>query len=456
MKKQIAIIFSAICFLLTGCATSITKRGMLDDNTYYSTYNPNIQIKVSPDFSYHAGKSGQFQHQFKNNIERKYIYIHHFKESPNPGPIDYYYNPSSWIFSDVPQSEKIESGTVNILNKKWYYCHYFRQSSTGSCALLKDIAIFTRDHDILKIRYIKELPRHDCDDWDRQDVDAFKAEFSKDIEITNYEIGKDIEQKAKEKEIGRDDRFIAYSNGVVEDTKTGLEWYAGPDKNTTWDKAKSWVQNLTIDGGGWRMPTINELKTLYQQGVGTRNMTPLLKITGWWVWSEQTAGSGSAYAFEVGLNAVRRHSLNRKFNSRGFAVRSQKELSKKEMPVEPVKTLQEKRTGMQPQRTFENNTFTSDFPELCVKIHRSYIWDEGKESKRYRKSQVERWWWEVVLGTGVGIVIDRYHRSTSFDYYYPLETVATNRDKIPFETLLINGHRWLKYAYVDEQKYLHT
>jgi hypothetical protein len=197
MKKQIALIFSAICFLLTGCATSITKRGMLDDNTYYSTYSPNIQIKVDPSFSYKAGESGKFQHQFKNNFKNKYIYIHHFKESPNPGSVDYYYNPSSWIFWDVPPSEKIESGTVNILNKKWYYCHYFRQSSTGSCAILKDIAIFTSDHDILKIRYVKGLPQHDCDNWDRQDVEAFKADFSKDIEITNYEIGKDIEQSAK-------------------------------------------------------------------------------------------------------------------------------------------------------------------------------------------------------------------------------------------------------------------
>ena len=112
--------------------------------------------------------------------------------------------------------------------------------------------------------------------------------------------------------------------------------------------------------------------------------------------------------------------------------------------------------SVQHQRTFENNTFTSDFPELCVKIHRSYIWNQGKESKRYGKSQVELWWWEVVRGTGVGIVLEKYHRSTSFDYYYSLEAITTNRNSIPLETLLINDHRWLKYAYVDEQKYLHT
>ena len=112
--------------------------------------------------------------------------------------------------------------------------------------------------------------------------------------------------------------------------------------------------------------------------------------------------------------------------------------------------------GMQPQRTFENNTFISDFPELSVKIHRSYIGDQGKESKRYGKLQVELWWWEVAGGTGVCITIDRYHRSTSHDYYLSLESIATNWDRIPLETLLINDQRWLRYAYVNEQKSLHT
>ncbi|MBC8466589.1 MAG: DUF1566 domain-containing protein [Deltaproteobacteria bacterium] len=91
--------------------------------------------------------------------------------------------------------------------------------------------------------------------------------------------------------------YVAYANGIVKDTKTGLEWKAGPDKNTTWNEARSWVQSLNLDGGGWRMPTSDELRTLYKQGAGSRNMTPLLKTTGWWVWSGETKGSSSAWNF---------------------------------------------------------------------------------------------------------------------------------------------------------------
>jgi hypothetical protein len=91
--------------------------------------------------------------------------------------------------------------------------------------------------------------------------------------------------------IGRDGSFIKYTTGVVYDKKTDLEWVAGSDKNTTWYEAKSWVENLNVAGGGWQMPIRAELNTLYKKGVGTRNMTPLLKTTGWWVWSGETKSS---------------------------------------------------------------------------------------------------------------------------------------------------------------------
>lgn len=67
------------------------------------------------------------------------------------------------------------------------------------------------------------------------------------------------------KVIGRDDRFVAYDNGTVLDTKTGLMWADrdnGPE--ISWDDAKKYCENYR--GGGytdWRMPTRDELATLY-------------------------------------------------------------------------------------------------------------------------------------------------------------------------------------------------
>jgi len=120
------------------------------------------------------------------------------------------------------------------------------------------------------------------------------------------------------------DTFILFDTHIVLDTKTALEWIAGPDKATDWYEAKTWVANLTVAGGSWRMPTRKELKTLYKKGVGKHNMTPLLKTTGWWVWSGETKGSMSAWGFSFSSGFEYWYPRGPSFTSRGFAVRSRK------------------------------------------------------------------------------------------------------------------------------------
>jgi hypothetical protein len=118
--------------------------------------------------------------------------------------------------------------------------------------------------------------------------------------------------------------FIASDNGIVMDTKSGLEWIAGPDRDTAWAEARSWVQSLSVNGGGWRMPTREELKSLYKKGAGTRNMTTLLKTTGWWVWSGEIWGAYSARIFSFHYGYELSHPLIDSSGCRVFAVRSGK------------------------------------------------------------------------------------------------------------------------------------
>ena len=124
--------------------------------------------------------------------------------------------------------------------------------------------------------------------------------------------------------INRDGIYVAYANGIVRDTKTGLEWKAGPDKDTNWNEARSWVQSLNLDGGGWRMPTTDELNTLYKKGMGSHNITPLLKATSGkylWVWSGETKGSSARFfSFYYGDRAWSHR--NDSYSTRAFAVRS--------------------------------------------------------------------------------------------------------------------------------------
>ncbi len=119
----------------------------------------------------------------------------------------------------------------------------------------------------------------------------------------------------------RDGVYVVYANGIVKDTRNNLEWLAGPDRNLTWYEADSWVKSL---GGDWRMPTLKELETLYQKGAGPRNMTPLLKTSGWWVWSGETVGKKEARSFSFGPGFKGWIFKGNSASERAFAVRSSK------------------------------------------------------------------------------------------------------------------------------------
>lgn len=126
----------------------------------------------------------------------------------------------------------------------------------------------------------------------------------------------------------RDGSFIAYANGVVCHENMGLEWYAGPDKDTSVKEVESWVENLTVDGGGWRMPTQEEIESLYEEGAGKRNMTPLLKTTGWIICSGEAKSSSMTYVFNFHKGRISLwSSAGASDGLRGFAVRSHKSLA---------------------------------------------------------------------------------------------------------------------------------
>jgi hypothetical protein len=123
-------------------------------------------------------------------------------------------------------------------------------------------------------------------------------------------------------ETARDGVYIAYANGIVKDTSTGLEWFAWTGRNMNWHNASAWVQSLNLDGGGWRMPNLNELEGLYRRGSGSYNITPLLRTTGWHVWSAETRNGTFAWGFY--FRNGERYSSRRTDSSKGgvLAVRS--------------------------------------------------------------------------------------------------------------------------------------
>ncbi len=111
--------------------------------------------------------------------------------------------------------------------------------------------------------------------------------------------------------VGRDGSFAAYANGVVADRQTGLEWFAGPDVDTSYYQAVEWVRGLAVAGGKWRMPTAKELDTLYRAPGKPSSITPLLKTHGIHIWPYQDNEDLSLYLFRY----------MDPYGTRGFAVR---------------------------------------------------------------------------------------------------------------------------------------
>jgi hypothetical protein len=97
--------------------------------------------------------------------------------------------------------------------------------------------------------------------------------------------------------VATDRHFVQYNSGVVYDTESGLEWFAGPDRSTSWEEADRWVVGLDKFGGGWRMPIRSELDSLYHIGDGVNNITNLLTNSGYWIWAGKTLNSSSKWIF---------------------------------------------------------------------------------------------------------------------------------------------------------------
>jgi len=121
-------------------------------------------------------------------------------------------------------------------------------------------------------------------------------------------------------------RFMDNKEGVIADTKTDLEWFIRPNTDISWHKAQSWVAGLKVAGGGWRMPTLLELRGLYIKGMGQYNIHPLFKLDVNCVWTGQQRGSSSAWFFIFDTGEENNYpDLDCDYNFlRAFAVRSRK------------------------------------------------------------------------------------------------------------------------------------
>ncbi|MGO9016173.1 MAG: DUF1566 domain-containing protein [Dissulfurispiraceae bacterium] len=104
--------------------------------------------------------------------------------------------------------------------------------------------------------------------------------------------------------------------GVIYDSSTGLQWAPAPNdagyvmpnqrkaankslmRKMNYHQADEYARNLNLAGGGWRLPTIEELKSLYDT-TKPGNVDPVFNIIKNWAWTSESRGTGTmdAWAF---------------------------------------------------------------------------------------------------------------------------------------------------------------
>ena len=119
-------------------------------------------------------------------------------------------------------------------------------------------------------------------------------------------------------------RFTKASNGVITDHLTGLDWYVNPNPDQKFREAKAWVEGLSVAGGGWRLPTMAELKAIYQKDASDVNMDPLFQAKGAWAWSGELRNEWSVWGLAFYNNLQGWHSMNYGNGRVALAVRSHK------------------------------------------------------------------------------------------------------------------------------------
>jgi hypothetical protein len=109
--------------------------------------------------------------------------------------------------------------------------------------------------------------------------------------------------------------FTRTESGVVTDSQTQLEWQDAYANNSVprsyWNEQVDYCTVLDLEGIGWRMPNINELKSLLVDTQFAPSIDEVFQLTvNNWYWSSTRRKSDTNFAWTVNFSngsSDRRH-----------------------------------------------------------------------------------------------------------------------------------------------------
>jgi len=109
--------------------------------------------------------------------------------------------------------------------------------------------------------------------------------------------------------LGGDSRFMDNGDGTVTDTTTGLMWAQTDNMgHITWHDAKRYCENIILsEHNNWRMPTIEELKSLFDGSLDDLETicghhiksAPQIEFSCGFVWSSEVLSVPGGYSVQA-------------------------------------------------------------------------------------------------------------------------------------------------------------
>jgi hypothetical protein len=108
------------------------------------------------------------------------------------------------------------------------------------------------------------------------------AKVREEIYKLEYRAEQQMEKEKLRKERGR----FSLEDGVIYDSQLGLEWTPSNGQVLNHYQAEGYARDLSLAGGGWRLPTREELKSLYDK-TKPGNVDPVFGVGNMWVWTSE-------------------------------------------------------------------------------------------------------------------------------------------------------------------------
>jgi len=89
-------------------------------------------------------------------------------------------------------------------------------------------------------------------------------------------------------------RFTLSNDGVIMDSQLGLQWAPAPAQLMNWLQAQSYAQNLSLSGGGWRLPTESEIESIFNKSM-EGGVDPAFHINNNRVWTSEIIDDSAVY-----------------------------------------------------------------------------------------------------------------------------------------------------------------